>query len=490
MQNSLVNINIAVDGITEPQSSLIYNPRPLNLFMAGKGSGKTHIAGVISALYTQKHPHVKGFIGANTDAQLNTSTFTRIVDVWEKFFGFKEYTGKECNEPIMYTINKKPPQNWTVYHKFKSHDNIVSFNNGAIIFLASLENAKAHEGKEFGWAILDETKDSREHDVKDTILSRLRQDGVLNADGANIRPMFVLTSPAKVQWLNDMFGLATHRADIERCIALQDKDYFSFRNDRFNIVISSTHHNQKNLPSDYISVMEQTNTTEKIQQIVYGNPFCKSGAEYIYTFDNRRHVGNFIYDPNKALHITFDFNLLPYNTCLVFQIEKVIDKYNVDGIDELCIKPPNNSPFDVCDAIMRKYGQHKAGLFIYGDATGRARNIAYKEFKHHYDVIKYKLHTLLNNQSNRVPKSNPPNVKRRDMMNLIFEEKTIINLRFDSRMKHTIEDCMYCMADDRDGGKDKHRVKDEDTGENYEKYGHCLDATEYMIFECFKKLVT
>jgi len=28
-----------------------------------------------------------------------------------------------------------------------------------------MDNAKAHEGKEFGWAVLDETKDTEETDV-------------------------------------------------------------------------------------------------------------------------------------------------------------------------------------------------------------------------------------------------------------------------------------------------------------------------------------
>lgn len=198
--------------LTDPQSELYLHPATLNLFLAGKGSGKSHYAGIIALDFIYKYPSVKGFIGANTYDQLNTSTMTKILEVWSKqgVEEWNENTKKGC-----FVIHKQPPKTFAdVGHNYISYKNIITFDNGATIYLGSLENAKAHEGKEFGWAILDETKDSKEEDVKDTILTRLRQkgifinnEGLFDITGKSINPLYILTSPAKIQWLNEWFEL-------------------------------------------------------------------------------------------------------------------------------------------------------------------------------------------------------------------------------------------------------------------------------------------
>ena len=88
------------------------------------------------------------------------------------------------------------------FEKYINYSNIISFDNGAIIYIGSLDNAKAHEGKEFAYAILDETKDSKEQDVKDTILTRLRQKGLV-INGKEFNPLYILTSPAKVECIKN-----------------------------------------------------------------------------------------------------------------------------------------------------------------------------------------------------------------------------------------------------------------------------------------------
>ena len=47
---------------------------------------------------------------------------------------------------------------------------------------------------------------------------------------------------------------------------------------------------------------------------------------------------------------------------------------------------------------------------------------------------------------------------------------------------------MY-VKQDINGGKDKHIVTDPETGEKYQKYGHCSDAVDYMIMELFKNYI-
>jgi len=70
--------------LSDPQQDILESTKQINLFLAGVGSGKTHLGGVIIYNLLQ-FPQLKGFIAANTYDQLNTSTFTRIAEVLTSF---------------------------------------------------------------------------------------------------------------------------------------------------------------------------------------------------------------------------------------------------------------------------------------------------------------------------------------------------------------------------------------------------------------------
>jgi len=147
--------------------------------MAGTGSGKTYMDGVISAYFIRNFPDIYGFIGANTYDQLNTSTLKGVRDVWKKEFNLIE------NEH--YVVGKHPPQGYELRnHNFDRYDNIISFSNGAVWYTGSLDNYEFHSGKEFGVGILDETYLTKEEAVKEVIIHRLRQSGLtLNGEPWN-----------------------------------------------------------------------------------------------------------------------------------------------------------------------------------------------------------------------------------------------------------------------------------------------------------------
>ena len=114
--------------LSEPQSYILESSKEINLFEAGVGSGKTHLAGIISYRFIEHFPEVKGFIGANTYDQLTTSTLYRVREVWKMFFGLEE--------DKHYVVGKQPPAHFKQdNHNFDSYNNIISFVNGAIIFV-------------------------------------------------------------------------------------------------------------------------------------------------------------------------------------------------------------------------------------------------------------------------------------------------------------------------------------------------------------------
>jgi hypothetical protein len=477
--------------ISKPQMSFLTSTKNVNLFLAGVGSGKTFLDGVLSRDFITRFPEVKGGIFANTYDQLNTSTLFRIREYWAST-GMTEWTRE--NPAGVYVSGKEPPLHWKKCRRnFDRFNNIISFCNGGLIFTGSLDNAVMHSGKEMGWAILDETKDSREEDVKEIILTRLRQrgmyivDGILSSTGLESQrynPLFITTSPAKTDWINEWFKLENYIDEITTKIYSKE-DYFERIIDDKFVTISSTYYNVHNVGENYINNILANNTEERGKALVYANPFVTTGGEFYSSFDRLRHVGQVKYDPSLPLHISFDQNSVPYNSAGIAQIVRADDKWDWRFIEEIALVNPRNSTEEVCEEFLMRYANHKAGLFFYGDATGHNRTTMNKDFSHHYEIIAYKLRKYLFNDSDRTLVSNPSVVLRRDFINKIFEDKLPIRVVIDESCHYLISDLMYCKQA-LDGGKDKHIVTDKETGEKYQKYGHFGDLFEYMAVELFK----
>jgi hypothetical protein len=477
--------------ISEPQMAVLESTSRINLFLGGVGSGKTHLGGIISRNFISRFPEARGFIAANTYDQLNTSTLFRFREYWEST-GMTEWS-KE-NPSGTYVSGKEPPLSWTKCKRnFDRFSNIISFCNGALIFTGSLDNAVAHSGKEFAWSILDETKDSKEDDIKEVILTRLRQPGMYLVDdeiqpkgtlSEQWNPLYILTSPAKVDWINEMFDLEKYIDEISAKI-YSDTTFFERIIKDKKVVISSTYHNSHNVGLNYIQNVLDNNTEERGKALIYANPFTLTGGEFYSSFNRLKHVSKVPYDATMPIHVTFDQNTVPYNSCTIWQIKGINNIWYCNCIDEIALTNPRNSTEEVCEEIALKYANHKTGLYYYGDASGKNRSTMNKDFRHHYEIIEYKLRKYLVNGSDRTTSRNPSIVKRRDFVNMIFEEKLPIRIMIDEGCKYLIGDMMY-LKQAIDGTKDKHIVTDKETGERYQKYGHTSDSSDYLLTELFK----
>lgn len=456
--------------------------------LCGVGTGKSYTAGYISYKYIQRFNKVKGFIGANFYQQLDKATLERCKEVWASF-GLKEYTNS--NAAGVYVVNKQPPAHFVKdLHQINDYRGVISWINGAVIFTGSMDNAVAHDGKQFGWLILDETKDTKEEDVKGIMIPRVRQKGMyIDKNGVlydkktnnnkSFNPVYLLTTPAKLEWLNKMFSLDKHISEIESSI--YDKDNcFVLDSKNSRVVIASTYHNAHNLPENYIDNIIATNTEERIRNLIYGNPFSVSGGEFYSSFSRLNNISeDAIYDPALPIHVSFDQNTVPYNSCSIWQIIKKDDFWLFNAVGEIALKNPNNSTEDVCDAILMQFGDCPF-LFYYGDASGYNRSTLTKGVKHHYEVIERVLSKKLINGSKRTVKKNPSLKERRDVINCIFENKSNIIIKINPNCTNLIADLTY-MKQDIDGTKKKEIHTNKETGERYEKYGHLSDTMDYFI---------
>ena len=484
--------------VSNPQADIFESTNPINLFLAGVGSGKTHLGGIISGRLTSTFPQAIGLIAANTHEQLTKATMVRVKEAW-KTLGLvevNERTGKGD-----YCVGKKPPKWFKKFIDFDDYGNIITFYWGATIFKSSLENYKALEGIEIGWAILDETKDTREEAVREVIIQRLRQQGIYADENGfttdssceSVNPLYILTSPAKVDWMNEWFEFDLFEEEILSKIYSRT-DYFAKQYSNKFVTISSTYHNEHNLSNTYLSNLLINHTTrdggltESGKRLIYANPFVKAGGEFYSSFDRTRHVGKVEFVDNVPVHLTYDFNVAPYMTLTCWQILRIKRIIWVRCFAEYCLSNPNNSSEAVSLAFKRDYEKKLGhGIFFYGDPGGRKRDT--RSRKNDYMIIQQVLRQYVNNFSNRVARRAPPVLARRDFANNCFDEKYEIRILLDENCKKTIADFEY-VKEDVDGTKLKQMYKDTETGQSYEKYGHTSDAFDYLLCQVFKEIFT
>lgn len=490
-----------------PQKSVLKSRKPLTLFMAGQRSGKSHLMGFRSGIFISNAPQIRGMLAANTYKQLSQSTMVAVKKVWADNFGVTEYDPKG-NPNGHYVVNHQPPPHFHTFEKFDNYYGIISFINGARVFNASLKNYMAHDGKELGWADLDETKDTKEEALKAVILARLSQPGLgYHKDTGNIayipettdpenyiefNPCCINTSPAVgvVKWLTDMFNLQEYDQEILKRIT-DPTDYFYKESATQAVCIASTYHNAHNLPKNYIKNRLAELSEGEGLKYIFGYPFARSGDAYYRKFEKTRHVKPVLFDKNIPVHLTFDFNSKPYMTLLCAQVtrDEINNIFYIKFFKEYCLPSPLNSTEAVCKAFKDDYGIFDPMVFFYGDASGDYRQAGSGDHTQ-FDTVRDELSEFLNSSSDKVPKKNKNVLNRRDFVDKILENKLnieyagghyLVQIVIDPECEKLIED-MQWLKESLDG-KLKEKEKDPETGVVFEKLGHASDAKEYLVCE-------
>ena len=499
--------------ITAPQTEVLISNKPKTAFISGQGGGKTFIMSFLSFLFVKYLPKVIGLIAANTYMQLSKATLLEIKRGWE-FLGVHEFHEKG-NRKGLFVSNRYPPEDWpTIHPKLDSPKGVIYWKNGAITFTASLDNYKAIEGQTLGWAILDETKDTKREAIEEVILGRLRQfgvfarsvsaaakiisEGIANAtqwfpftdepEGTTpVNPLYIFSSPTKESWLVDFLGLEPHRESIKESI-YNPGDYF-VNDDAGKVIIASTYHNEKNLPANYIRDRIASTPNDLINFLIYGDPFSKSGGEYVSGFEHSEHVVEGLgYTEGFPLHFTADFNTSPYMSGLVCQLVPQSGKWNgrtnwidLNFIYEYSLEHPRNTAGHLGEAFRDDWGHLlDVGGFVYGDASGK-NNIAVKDVESVFDDLLKPIEHLLFKDSLRIPSSNPRYKRlgkgmlgRRDFTNMLFEHKYPVRVQISPKCVNYIKDLEFC-KEDANGKLDKSKNKD-----GIEERGHHLQAGEYL----------
>lgn len=210
----------------------------------------------------------------------------------------------------------------------------------------------------------------------------------------------------------------------------------------------------------------------------------QTGGNFYKLFLRAKNCGDYQYNPSLPLHISFDFNVNPYMTCTVWQLEGD----TATAIDEICLPSPHNRTEAVCTEFKRRYHNHDSGLFIYGDPAGKHEDTRTEKGYNDYTIILRALKDY--KPSLRVFNAAPPVVMRGNWINAVFDHNEGgLTFRVSNKCTKLISDYMY-LKEASDGTKAKIKEKDEATKISYEKYGHTSDSGDYLLTYAYSSQFT
>ena len=249
------------------------------------------------------------------------------------------------------------------------------------------------------------------------------------------------------------------------------------------VVHHSTYQDNKWLPDAVKAAIEGYKDTNEYLYAIYAKGLWtmkETGGNFYKLFNRARNTADLQYNRELSLHISFDFNVNPYMTCTIWQIEGK----TAMQIDEICLPTPRNRTTDVCKEFESRYFSHDAGLFIYGDPAGKHEDTRTEKGYNDFIIIQRALAKF--KPTMRVARSAPPVVMRGNWINAVFaHNEGGLKFVIGNNCVKSIADYMY-LKEAADGTKSKTKEKDSETKVSYEKYGHTSDSADYILTYAFE----
>lgn len=243
----------------------------------------------------------------------------------------------------------------------------------------------------------------------------------------------------------------------------------------------STYHDNVWCSDDLSAILEALKDDDEYYYTVYTQGLWGRRAvteRYYRKFSHKTHIKPARYNPSLPLHISFDFNVNPYVSIVVFQaIGKV-----VRCIDEIAAADPHNTTEEASKLFYEKFKSHRSGLFIYGDPSGRQMDTRSEKGKNDYKIIMKTLYRM--RPQKRIDRRAPSLVMRGQFLNAVMgRNEGGIRIEVDPKCKRLVTDFMEVRTRP-DGSKFKKVVRKE--GLSYEQFGHHSDCFDYFMCRYFR----
>ena len=332
----------------------------IKTFIGGIGTGKTTVMGTESYMDVIELPHASQFFLGNTFAQVLNKTLPAVIKIWEKF---------GLQEGVHFVVGKTPPSHWQKpYEQPKNFENTISFPNGHVISILSLDRPQSNRGASYQCGKIDEAGLINEKPFKEIILGRLRGDVNLFRSHRFRSLSFFSSMP--------FLSYGTWILDYEVKAFSNPSKYFYME--------STTYDNIQVLGMDYIKDLEEDMDYLTFQREVMNarnlqipNAFYADLSDEVHLYsgfgyqfaDNWKDTKVIDADtnPNLPLDISFDFGG-QFDCCTVWQYIEGLNEHRC--INNFHRKQPQILN-DLVDKVCTYYSTHKEKkAYLWGDKSG------------------------------------------------------------------------------------------------------------------------
>jgi phage terminase large subunit len=383
----------------------------------------------------------------------------------------------------IYSDFKNIINDWGLQEYFVIQQNFILCSTGSFVRFRGLDDSEKIKGiSSFKRVILEEISQFDEIDFKQ-IRKRLR-------GRANQQIIGIFNPISEEHWLKKNLFDTENLKEVETGTNISGK----WINKKGNFVVYKlTYLNNKYIvgpnfvDKHTIDDFEKDKETDYAYYQIYalGNwGKLRTGGEFWKDFNANTHVGKYPWRENLPIHLSWDENVNPYLTCLVWQIEIKDGKKFAWQIDEICLEDPRNRVKHVCAEFNKRYPTERvSGLFIYGDRTSVKEDTLKEKGENFFTEIELLLKDY--KPTRRLQSVNPSVVQSGKFINEIYaRNEGNIAIGIDQRCKKSLFDYLYAL-EDSDGALNKTKKKNKVTGVMYEEFGHASDAKRYLLTTAF-----
>lgn len=237
-----------------------------------------------------------------------------------------------------------------------------------------------------------------------------------------------------------------------------------------------------NLIAEYEALRTKNNNSYKVNVLgEWGKTVF--GGEFLKCWRSEHHTGLYPYDPEQAVYLYFDENVVPYFPCGFFQVGR--NQKSPRMIHCIAAKNPNNKTTWMGSEICRKLREwhHTGRIYIGGDATSQKEDVKQEQGHDLFRLMMAELKEF--KPERRTTTSNPSVIMSKDFFNSILEGGVPgMSFGADVNCRTAILDYENT-KEDKQGKVDKSTIRDPATGVSYQPYGHFVDLTRYFICNTF-----
>ena len=213
----------------------------------------------------------------------------------------------------------------------------------------------------------------------------------------------------------------------------------------------------------------------------------RTGSEFFGSFNRGKHTAECKFNPDLALHVSVDNNVLPYISYSFWQID-YSDGITIRQIDELPAESPHNTARKsalLVAARLREMGVDR--IYMHGDASTRSATTIDDQKRSFLDLVISTLQAEGIEVIDCVGNKNPSVPMSGEFINAIYDDIIPgIRLIIGEHCKTSIEDYMSVQKDEN-GAIHKTRVKNKITMQTYEEHGHLSDCKRYVVTDMVRE---